>query len=102
LKRNIRVTHICRSLYQFIMALVLEGLELLLLILAVIFSAFAVETRSLTRSVFGLLLFTVTIGLVFVALGAIHIGALQIIIYSGGVMALFLLMVMVTSRRDET
>jgi NADH-quinone oxidoreductase subunit J len=84
------------------MALVIEGLELLLLVLAVVFSAFAVETRSLTRSVFGLLLFTVTVGLVFLALGAVHIGALQMIVYAGGVMALFLLMIMVTTRRDET
>lgn len=73
-----------------------------MLVLAVVFSAFAVETRSLTRSVFGLLLFTVAVGLIFVALGAVHIGAVQIIVYSGGVMALFLLMIMVTTRRDET
>ncbi|MEM0482524.1 MAG: NADH-quinone oxidoreductase subunit J [Nitrososphaerota archaeon] len=84
------------------MALVIEGLELLLLVLAVVFSAFAVETRSLTRSVFGLLLFTVSVGLIFLSLGAVHIGALQMIVYSGGVMALFLLMIMVTARRDET
>lgn len=86
----------------FPMALVIEGLELLLLVLAVVFSAFAVETRSLTRSVFGLLLFTVSVGLIFLSLGAVHIGALQMIVYSGGVMALFLLMIMVTARRDET
>ncbi len=80
----------------------LESLELLLLVLAVVFSAFAVETRSLSRSVFGLLLFTVTVGLIFLTLGAPHIGALQMIVYSGGVMALFLLVIMVTARRDET
>ncbi|MCS7145208.1 MAG: NADH-quinone oxidoreductase subunit J [Nitrososphaerota archaeon] len=84
------------------MVLVLEPLELALLVLALAASAIAVETRSLTRSVFGLLVFTVAIGLIFVLLGAIHIGALQIIVYSGGVMALFLLMIMVTARRDET
>lgn len=82
--------------------MILEGLELLLLILAVAFAALAVETRNLTRSVFSLLLFTATIGFIFVLQGAVHIGALQLIVYSGGVTALFLVMIMLTARRDET
>jgi len=82
--------------------LILDVLEALLLILAAGSALYAVETRSLTRSIFSLLIFTVVVGLIFFALGAIHLGALQIIVYSGGVMALFLLMLMVTSRRDET
>lgn len=79
-----------------------ETLEILFLALALLSAAVAVETKSLTRSVFGLLIFTLIIGFIFILLGAVHIGALQIIVYSGGVMALFLLMIMVTARRDET
>ncbi|MEM0445515.1 MAG: NADH-quinone oxidoreductase subunit J [Nitrososphaerota archaeon] len=79
-----------------------EGLELLLLVFAVAFAVLSVETKNLTRSVFGLLLFTATVGVIFILVGAVHVGALQIIVYSGGVTALFLVMIMLTSRRDET
>jgi NADH:ubiquinone oxidoreductase subunit 6 (subunit J) len=79
-----------------------ETLELLLLITALAFAVLSVETRNLTRTVFSLLIFTAIVGAIFITLGAVHIGVLQIIAYSGGLMALFLFMIMLTNRRDET
>ncbi len=79
-----------------------ETLELLLLITALAFAVLSVETRNLTRTVFSLLIFTAIVGAIFIILGAVHIGVLQIIAYSGGLMALFLFMIMLTNRRDET
>jgi NADH:ubiquinone oxidoreductase subunit 6 (subunit J) len=87
---------------QLWVGLVTETLELLLLIIATFFAILSVETRNLTRTVFGLLVFTALVGVIFIMLGAVHVGVLQIIAYSGGVMALFLFMIMLTNRRDET
>ncbi|MDW8092079.1 MAG: NADH-quinone oxidoreductase subunit J [Nitrososphaerota archaeon] len=76
-------------------------IELALLIIALISAVFAVESGSLIRSVFGLLFFTTSVGLIFVSLGALHVGLFQILVYSGGIVALFIAVIMLTRRREE-
>lgn len=76
-------------------------LEVVLLVLAVASAIWAVESKSLVKSVFGLLLFTSSLGLLFIVLGALHVGLFQILVYSGGIVALFLAVIMLTARREE-
>ena len=77
-------------------------IEILLLLVAVGSALASVESRSLTRAVFGLLFFTLSLGILFIEVGAPHVGVFQILVYSGGVVALFLAVIMLTRRREET
>jgi acyl-CoA dehydrogenase len=54
------------------------------------------------RTALWFLVFTVSLGLIFITLGAVLVGIFQILVYSGGAVALLMLVVMFTRRRDET
>ncbi|MDJ0274444.1 MAG: NADH-quinone oxidoreductase subunit J [Nitrososphaerota archaeon] len=77
-------------------------IEAALLLLATASAILAIESRSLVRTAMWFLVFTVSLGLLFVALGAAVVGIFQILVYSGGAVALLMLVVMFTRRRDET
>lgn len=77
-------------------------IEAALLLLATASAILSIESRSLVRTALWFLVFTVSLGLLFVALGAAVVGIFQILVYSGGAVALLMLVVMFTRRRDET
>ncbi len=76
--------------------------EAALLLLTTASAILAIESKSLVRTVLWFLVFTVSLGLLFVSLGAVLVGIFQILVYSGGAVALLMLVVMFTRRRDET
>jgi NADH-ubiquinone/plastoquinone oxidoreductase chain 6. len=77
-------------------------IEAVLLLLTTASAILAIESRSLVRTVLWFLVFTVSLGLLFISLGAVLVGVFQILVYSGGAVALMMLVVMFTRRRDET
>ncbi len=77
-------------------------IEAVLLLLTTASAILAIESRSLVRTVLWFLVFTVSLGLLFILLGAVLVGVFQILVYSGGAVALMMLVVMFTRRRDET
>jgi NADH-quinone oxidoreductase subunit J len=77
-------------------------IEAVLLLLTTASAILAIESRSLVRTALWFLVFTVSLGLIFITLGAVLVGIFQILVYSGGVVALLMLVVMFTRRRDET
>ncbi len=78
-----------------------EAIELGLLILAVIFAIIAVEQSKLIRSVMGLLGLTAVLGVIFFILGAYQVAIMQILVYAGGVIALFLFVILLTRGVEE-
>lgn len=79
----------------------IEGLEVALLISLVVFSILAVESESLVRSVFSLLGFIFSLSALFILLQAFHVGLMLLIVYGGGVIALFMVVQMMTRGREE-
>jgi len=76
-------------------------IEALLLFIIIVTGILSVEVRSLVKAVMCLFIFTLSIGLLFMALGAFHVGLFQILAYSGGVVALFMMVIMLTRRVEE-
>ncbi len=79
----------------------LEGLELTLLVASVLFAILAVEQSRLYRAVMGLLGVTVAIGVLFFLLGAYQLAVLQLLVYAGGIIALFMIVIMLTRGVEE-
>lgn len=77
-------------------------IEAILLLIIIISGILSVEVRSLVKAVMCLLIFTLSLGLLFIVLGAFHVGLFQILAYSGGAIALFLIVIMLTRRVEET
>lgn len=77
-----------------------EVVELSLLMVMILSSFFAVEARRLTRAVFGLFTATASLGGIFLLLGAFQVGLLQLLIYAGGLIALFVMVVLLTTGED--
>ncbi len=77
-------------------------LEAILLLVVIISGILSVEARSLVKAAISLFIFTFSIGLIFILLGAFHVGLFQILAYSGGIVALFMLVIMLTRRIEET
>ena len=78
-----------------------EPIELGLLILSVIFAIIAVEQAKLVRSVMGLLGLTAVLGAIFFILGAYQVAIMQILVYAGGVIALFLFVILLTKGVED-
>jgi len=81
--------------------MITESLEAAFLASLVIFSILAVESESLIRSVFSLLGFTISLGLLFILLSAFHVGLMVLLVYAGGVVALLLAVIMMTKGREH-
>ncbi|MEM0441270.1 MAG: NADH-quinone oxidoreductase subunit J [Candidatus Caldarchaeum sp.] len=79
----------------------LEIVELVLLAAAVIFAILAVEQAKLVRSVIGLFGYTATLGVLFLVLGAYPIAILQLLVYAGGIVALFIFVILLTRGVEE-
>ncbi|MDJ0270792.1 MAG: NADH-quinone oxidoreductase subunit J [Aigarchaeota archaeon] len=79
----------------------LEGLELTLLVASVLFAILAVEQPRLYRAVMGLLGVTVAVGVLFFLLGAYQLAVLQLLVYAGGIIALFMIVIMLTRGVEE-
>ena len=79
----------------------LEVLEFTFLILAIVFSIIAIEQTKLIRAVMGLMGVTVSIGILFLLLGAYQLAILQLLIYAGGVIALFIVVILLTRGVEE-
>jgi len=79
----------------------LEGLELTLLVAAVVFAILAIEQTKLVRAVMGLLGMTVAIGVIFFLLGAYQVAVLQLLLYAGGIIALFMIVISLTSGVED-
>ncbi|MCS7118353.1 MAG: NADH-quinone oxidoreductase subunit J [Thaumarchaeota archaeon] len=77
-------------------------LEAVLLMIATLSAIMSIETRSLVRTALWFLVFTVALGLLFILMGAHLVGLFQILAYSGGAVALLMVVLMFTKRRDET
>ncbi len=79
----------------------LDFIEILLLVIAVTFAFIAVGQERLVRSVMGLLGYTATLGVIFFVLGAYPVGIFQLLIYAGGIVALFLFVILLTKGYEE-
>jgi len=77
-------------------------IEALLLLIIIVSGILSVEVRSLVKAVMCLFIFTLSLGLLFIALGAFHIGVFQILAYSGGTIALLMVVIMLTRRVEES
>jgi NADH-quinone oxidoreductase subunit J len=78
-----------------------EMLEMGLLILALIFAVIAVEQARLVRSVMGLLGLTAVIGVIFFVLGAYQVAIMQLLVYAGGIIALFIFVILLTRGVED-
>lgn len=78
----------------------LEGLEGILLTVLVISSIIAVESERLIHSVLGFLVFTLTLGGLFILLSAYQLGLMVFLVYSGAAIALLLMVIMLTKGRE--
>ena len=78
----------------------LEGLESILLAVLVISSIIAVESERLIRSVLGFLVFTLTLGVLFLLLSAYQLGLMVFLVYSGAAIALLLMVIMLTKGKE--
>lgn len=76
-------------------------IEVILLLLIIISGILSIEVKSLVKSVMFLFIFTLSLGILFFVLGAFHVGLFQILAYSGGVIALFIMVIMLTRRVEE-
>jgi len=76
-------------------------LELTLLVAAVVFAILAIEQTKLVRAVMGLLGMTVAIGVIFFLLGAYQVAVLQLLLYAGGIIALFMIVISLTSGVED-
>ncbi|MCS7125292.1 MAG: NADH-quinone oxidoreductase subunit J [Aigarchaeota archaeon] len=79
----------------------IEGLEIALLISLIFFSIIAVESENLIRSVFALLGFVISLSILFILLYALHVGLMLLLVYAGGAIALLMVVIMMTNRREE-
>ncbi len=79
----------------------LENIEFILLVLTVIFAIVAIEHTHLIKSVMGLLGVTAGIGVIFFLLGAYQIAILQLLVYAGGIVALFIVVILLTRGVEE-
>ncbi|MDW7978762.1 MAG: NADH-quinone oxidoreductase subunit J [Candidatus Caldarchaeum sp.] len=79
----------------------LDLLEVVLLAVSVFFAILAVEQSKLVRSVMGLLGYTSTLGVIFFVLGAYPVALFQLIVYAGGIVALFLFVILLTKGYEE-
>lgn len=75
-------------------------MEAALLVSLVIFSVIAVESENLLRSVFALLGFTAALAALFILLSALQVGLMLLLVYAGGVVALFLIVIMMTKGKE--
>lgn len=78
-----------------------ELLEIALLLAAVVFAIAAVEQARLVRSVIGLLGYTASLGVLFLVLGAYPVAILQLLVYAGGIVALFIFVILLTRGVEE-
>ncbi|MEM1945945.1 MAG: NADH-quinone oxidoreductase subunit J [Candidatus Caldarchaeum sp.] len=79
----------------------LDFLEVLLLAVSVLFAIIAVEQGKLVRSVMSLLGYTATLGIIFFILGAYPVAVFQLLIYAGGIIALFIFVIILTKGYEE-
>jgi len=79
----------------------MDFLELILLTVAVVFAVIAVEQGKLIRSVMGLLGYTATLGIIFFVLGAYPVAVIQLLVYAGGIVALFVFVILLTKGVEE-
>lgn len=79
----------------------LEFVEMLLLAVSVLFAVIAVEQSRLVRSVMSLLGYTATLGVIFFILGAYPVAIFQLLIYAGGIIALFIFVIILTKGYEE-
>lgn len=79
----------------------LESLEFILLVLTVVFAIMAIEYTHLIKSVMGLLGVAASIGILFFLLGAYQVAILQLLVYAGGIVALFIVVILLTRGVEE-
>jgi NADH-quinone oxidoreductase subunit J len=79
----------------------LEFIEIVLLVAAAFFAMLAVEQNRLIRSVMSLFGYTATLGVLFFVLGAYPVAILQLLVYAGGIVALFLFVILLTRGFEE-
>ena len=79
----------------------LEAVESVLLAVLIVSSLVAVEAERLTRAVIGFLIFTITLGGVFILLNAAYLGLLVLLIYAGAAIALLLMVIMLTRGSEK-
>lgn len=79
----------------------IDLLEAILLVVAIVFAILAVEQNRLIRSVIGLLGYTATLGVLFLVLGAYPVAILQLLVYAGGIVALFIFVILLTKGVEE-
>ncbi|MEM4353849.1 MAG: NADH-quinone oxidoreductase subunit J [Candidatus Caldarchaeum sp.] len=82
-------------------AMNLDFVEMLLLAVSVLFAVIAVEQSRLVRSVMSLLGYTATLGVIFFILGAYPVAIFQLLIYAGGIIALFIFVIILTKGYEE-
>jgi len=78
-----------------------EGLELALLAATVALAILAIEQARLVRAVMSLLGMTAMIGVIFFLLGAYQVAIMQLLVYAGGIIALFIIVILLTRGVEE-
>lgn len=77
-----------------------EVLSFVLLAAATAFALFSLETSNLYRAVFGLFGMSAALGVLFILMSAYYVGIAQLLIYAGGLIALFIIVVSLTEGKD--
>ena len=78
---------------------------LLLEVLMVLFAIYAAETKNLAYSILSLLLISVLAGIVFFILGAVFTAVVQIAVFSGAIIVMFIFVFIMTKGgvpKDES
>ncbi|MGD8544851.1 MAG: NADH-quinone oxidoreductase subunit J [Candidatus Bathyarchaeota archaeon] len=77
-------------------------LQIVLIVLTVILALLTVELKDLLHATISLCGTCITIGVLFWLLSAPYVSVLQLLVYAGAVIVLFLSAVMLTRREEET
>lgn len=83
------------------MSVQIDVIQSVVLILMVGFAIVAIEAKRLYRAIFGLLGMTVSLGILFFSLSAYQVGIIQLLVYSGGIIALFVMVLSLTQGVEE-
>jgi len=72
--------------------------EIILIVLTLIAAVFAVESREILRAIFGFLVMSILVALIFFALTAYYAAVFQLLIYAGAIVVLLLISFHVIER----
>jgi NADH-quinone oxidoreductase subunit J len=78
-----------------------EELQIALMLLTIIFAIGTVEVKKLLYAVLSFCAMCICIGALYWLLGAHYVAIYQILVYAGGIVALFIAAITLTSLKEE-